>query len=91
MSASGIKGSFWFENCIDTTKTVTTERYISILSKFPEELGRTGGGDQGSWWFQQDGASPCTSKLTLAWLEGHFGDRVISRRTSHPWPPHSLD
>ena len=24
--------------------------------------------------------------MNLAWLEGHFGNRVISRRTSHPCP-----
>ena len=95
MSASGIIGPFWFETSDGTTTTVTTDRYISDLNKFLKELRRAGGGagdgDQGSWWFQQDGASPHTAKLTLAWLQEHFGDRVISRKTSHPWPPHSPD
>lgn len=91
MSASGIIGPFWFENGSGKTTTVNKERYIAILEKFVEELGSSGGGDQGSWWFQQDGASPHTSKLTLSWLENHFGDQIISRKTEHEWPPHSPD
>ena len=59
MTASGIVGPFWFENCNGTT-TGTIERYVSILDKFLEEFGGAGGSDQVSWWtwFQQDGASP---------------------------------
>ena len=83
MSVGGIRGPFWLENGCGKTTTVNKERYIAILEKFVEELGSTCGGDQGSWWFQQDGASPHTSKLTLAWLEDHFGDRTISRTTEH--------
>ena len=89
MSTSVIIGPFQLETCNGTTMTVTTESYISILNKFLEELNRADGGDQDSWWFQQDGAGPHTSKLTLAWLDGHFSDRVISRWTSRPWPTHS--
>ena len=37
-----------------------------ISNEFLEELGRAVGGDQGSWWFHQDGANLHTSKLTGA-------------------------
>ena len=91
MSANRIIGPFWIESCGETT-TVNKERYIAVLEKFMKVLGRTGaGGDQGSWWFEQDGASPHTSRLTLiTWLEDRSGDR-ISRKTRRGWPPHSPD
>ena len=65
MNVSGIIGSFGFESCNGTMMPVTTELYISILNKFLEELGRAGDDDQGSWWFQQDGAGPRALNLTL--------------------------
>ena len=42
-------------------------------------------------WFQQDGATPRTSGAVLTWLCETFGDRFISNRTNHVWPPHSPD
>ena len=42
-------------------------------------------------WFQQDGATPHTSKESLAWLQQRFPDRLISRRCDPQWSPYSPD
>ena len=42
-------------------------------------------------WFQQDGATPHSSKESLAWLQQRFPDRLISRRCGPQWSPHSPD
>ena len=43
------------------------------------------------YWYQQDGASSHVAKERLKFLKAKFGDRVISRRTEHHWPPYSPD
>jgi hypothetical protein len=42
-------------------------------------------------YFQQDGATPHTTRANLQYLSDFFGDRVISRGTNTPWPPRSPD
>ena len=67
-------------------------RNITLKSeKFWETLGEMDEVDQGKQWFQQDGAIPHCANLTLQWLEGHFEDRVISRRTDVEWSPYPPD
>ena len=41
--------------------------------------------------FMQDGASAHTAKVVRTWLADKFGDNVISRLTTHPWPAKSPD
>lgn len=43
------------------------------------------------YWFQQDGAPPHVTKPVMDFLHAKFGDRVISRKSEHPWPPYSPD
>ena len=42
-------------------------------------------------WFQQDGATSHTARVTIDLLKGKFGERVISRNGPVEWPPHSCD
>ncbi|GFT27807.1 putative transposable element [Trichonephila clavipes] len=42
-------------------------------------------------WFQQDGATCHTARVTIDLLKGKFGDRLISRFGSVNWPPRSCD
>ena len=42
-------------------------------------------------WLQQDGVTPHTARSTLAWLQQHFADQLISLKTRVPWAPHSPD
>ena len=43
------------------------------------------------YWFQQDGASSHVTTPCLDFLKEKFGDRLISRKTAHHWPPYSPD
>jgi hypothetical protein len=44
-----------------------------------------------SYWFQQDGASPHVTGDAMEFLRSKFGDRIISRKSDHHWPPYSPD
>ena len=42
--------------------------------------------------YQQDGATPHCSNVSLEFLQRYFpGDRLISRCTDNAWPAHSPD
>ena len=43
------------------------------------------------YFFQQDGATAHTTLKVREWPNSKFGDRVISRLTSIPWPSRSPD
>ena len=47
--------------------------------------------DRDQQWFQQDGATPHTSNVSLAWLRERFDDRLISMRCDVEWTAHSPD
>ena len=68
---------------------VNGERYRAILEDYlwPEldEL------DINDMWFQQDGATRHTARVTIDLLKGKFGERVISRNGPVEWPPRSCD
>ena len=42
-------------------------------------------------WLQQGGATAHTAGESLACLQQHFGDRLISRELEFPFPSHSPD
>ena len=41
--------------------------------------------------FQQDGATPHTSNISMDCLKARFLDRVISTKSDFPWQPRSTD
>ena len=90
-SAKGIIGPFWFEQLDGSAVTITKGRYTKTLNRFWTRLQAKHPATLDVFWFQQDGATPHTSNIALEWLETHFCDRVISRKTGHPWPAHSPD
>ena len=91
MSATGIIGPFFFEDRSGCVQTVNKERYVDMLERFWKAVEEDSESEAGQIWFQQDGATPHTSKMALRWLEERLGERVISRGTDTPWPPHSPD
>lgn len=92
ISSKGIVGPVFFEDDEGETATVNKERYVDVLNTFKGELtSRFPSWYASRWWFQQDGASPHTSKLALEWLKNNFGDRVISLKSDFEWAPHSPD
>ena len=42
-------------------------------------------------WFEQDGATSHTARVTIGLLKGKFGERVISRNGPVEWPPPSCN
>ena len=67
-----------------------TTGYLAVLAKCWRNT-RIKAGRQTSAVVQQDGATPHTSNLSLAWLHEHFGDCVISKKCALEWAPHSPD
>ena len=71
-------GHFIFHNEQGEAVTVNGDRYRAMLNKFlftkiEEE-------DIGHIWFQQNGSTCHTAKVTLEVLRPDFEDRIISRR-----------
>lgn len=89
LSSHGIIGPFFFEDEEGNTVTVTSERYVKVMAKFWAAFQRARSGELD--WFMQDGAPPHTANITMNWLRDHFGRRVISKKSEHPWAPHSPD
>ena len=75
--AGGVIGSYFFVNENDRHVTANKERYRAMLKDYlwPEldEL------DINDMWFQQDGATSHTARVTIDLLKRRFGERVISR------------
>ena len=90
MSSSDIIGPFFFEDVDVHTQTVNKERCVDILKRFWVALQRgSPGADRLR--FQQNGATPHTTRVTVQWLEEQFGTRLISHGTDTPRPAHSPD
>ena len=88
MSSQGTTGPFFFMGDNNKTVTITSKRYMEVLSAFWKALGRkVGTDDRKMQWFQQDGAAPHTSRASLRWIEDHFIDKVTSRKTTSPGHP----
>ena len=90
LSTQGIIGPIWFVDDENETTTINAERYMGVLKQFFVKLKRKHV-DVDSQWFMQDGATPHTANCTLQWLRSKFQDRIISRRTTVEWAPHSPD
>ena len=95
ISKHGIIGPFWFEVDNERSWEINTERYVQALGKFWTALGWRRGVVRVFQWFQSSGSSsgstPQTSNESLAWLQQHFPDRLISCRCDPQWSLHSPD
>ena len=87
--AGGAIEPYFFVDENDRHVTVNGERYRAMMEDYlwPEldEL------DINDIWFQQDGATSHTARVTIDLLKGKFGERVISRNGLVEWPPRSCD
>ena len=87
--AGDVIGPYFFVGENDCHVTVNGELYRAMLEDFlwPEldEL------DINDMWFQQDGATSHTARVTIDLLKDKFGERVISRNGPVEWPPRSCD
>ena len=94
-SRIGVVGPYFIEDIDcpeDARKTLTATRYVALLrdTVVPELRNRLGE-DFRTCWFQQDGATAHTAKVSLDYLTSVFGDRLISNKTEFIWPPYSPD
>jgi len=91
VSQLGIIGPYFFENEREEGVTINSERYLGMLQEFliphleENEVGL------GKIWFQQDGATAHTARVSIAFLQTIFNGRVISRHGDVPWPLRSPD
>ena len=87
--SGGVIGPYFLVDENDRHVTVNGERYCTMLEDYlwPEldEL------DINDMWFQQDGATSQTARITTDLLKGEFGERVFSRNGPVEWPPRSCN
>jgi hypothetical protein len=73
----------FFEDERGRPVTINTERYVEMMRRKQRV-------DMNTVIYQQDGATPHCSNVSLEFLQRYFpGDRLISRRMDNPWPAHS--
>ncbi|GFU50963.1 putative DD41D transposase [Trichonephila clavipes] len=87
--AGGIIGPDFFKNDEGHNGTVNGDRYRAMITNFfiPELNNH----DVQELWFQQDGATCHTARVTIDLLKDTFGDRLISRFGPVNFPPESCD
>lgn len=87
VSSSTIIGPYFFENEDGQAVTVNSQRYRHMLQTFlvPELH------EHENLWFQQDGATAHTARISMAVLRNLFPGRLISRFGDVPWPARSPD
>ena len=90
---NNIIGPFFFEDEYENRVTVNSERYIAMMqAKFIPALRKKRTVDKNTVIYQQDGAPPHCSNISLEFLRRHFpGDQLISRCTDFSWLPYSPD
>jgi hypothetical protein len=86
-----IIGPYFFEDENGATVTVNAERYIHMLNTFLRSQLKRQGLNMQNVYFQRDGATPHTARLSMDVVRRTFPGRVISRFGDIPWPPRSPD
>lgn len=89
VSSSRLIGPYFFEGEDGETVTVTAARYVNMLENLRPEIDRLQ--TRGNIWFQQDGATAHTARISMALLREMFPGRLISRFGDVPWPARSPD
>jgi len=84
----GVIGPYFFEDEGGKAITVTSQSYTEMINEF---LSPNLPPNNGTLWFQQDGATAHTAVISIAALRRLFPQRVISRFGDVPWPPRSPD
>lgn len=90
VSSNGIIGPYFFEDDDSRAVTVTSARYVQMLENFLiPELRRFPVNE--NTYFQQDGATSHTARVSMDLLRNLFPNRLISRNGDIQWPPRSPD
>ena len=91
ISAQGIIGPYFFEGDDGVSVTLNAEPYNHMLETFflPEICRRNW--NMARAWFQQDGATAHTARLSMNTLRSAFPRRLLSRFGDIHWPSNSPD
>ena len=84
----GVTGPHFFEDEDGKAITVTSQHYTEVINEF---LSPNLPPNNGTLWFQQDGATAHTAVISIAELRRLFPRRVISRFGDVTWPPRLPD
>ena len=89
VSSKTVIGPFFFQNENGHAVTINQERYRDMMTNFVMPIIRRKRMRQ--FWFQQDGAPPHTSRITIDFLKKLFPGRLMSKSGDLDWPPRSPD
>jgi len=87
ISAQGIIGPYFFEGDDGVAVTVNAERYNYMLENFFLPEMRRRNWNMTRAWFQQDGATAHTTRLSINTLRAAFLGRLLSRLVTFSGPP----
>ena len=90
VSKVGIVGPYFFEEG-ETAVSVTSARYVDMLNNFLRPELQRRGVNMREMWFQQDGATAHTVRVSMEVVRRVFAQHVISRFGDVSWPPRSPD
>lgn len=90
ISSSGIIGPYFFEDARGNNVTVTSQRYADMLENFFEPQLARFEVNEGTF-FQQDGATSHTARISMNIVNRLFPNHVISRNGDITWPSRSPD
>ena len=79
----------WFKDENGQKVNVTGARYRILLESLWSNL--VAEGTENEFWFMQDGVAPHTLNTALSYIQDHWGDKVVSRKTTNIWHSHSPD
>ncbi|XP_039280434.1 uncharacterized protein LOC120350562 [Nilaparvata lugens] len=90
MSTNGIIDPYFFEDDNGHAVTVTSARYVQMLNNFLIPELRQFHVNEDTY-FQQDGATSHTARVSMDLMRNLFPNRLISRNGDIQWPPRSPD
>jgi hypothetical protein len=79
-------GPYFFED-----RRAVTVHYVEMLQNFLTPELSCHGTELSTIWFKQDGATAHTARASMQDIQKTFPDHVMSLRSDHPRPAHSLD
>lgn len=91
ISANGIVGPYFFEDERGRAVTVRAHNYCDMIREFLVPALQEFQGDTTRIWFQQDGATCHTARVSIDLLKETFPGKLISKRGDIEWPPRSPD
>ena len=90
ISAQAIIGPYFFEDDDGVSVTMNAERYNMLETFLLPEMRRRNW-NMATAWFQQDGATAHTARLSMNTLRAAFPGRLLSRFGDIQWPSNSPD